>query len=150
MTQTLDEVIPEHILVVPCPRCRKIVSQYEAYMYCNDSWDEFEEVIDPSAGCIESEWAVRCPWCGEAIDFVIQEYPTRYEFVKTKAPPSAGLFAAPKKGLFSVPEKGLFSVPEKTGQGLFALPPQGGLFSVQTNLPAAPTKGLFSLNRRKR
>ena len=68
---------------------------------------------------------------------------------RTRSPVSDA-FAAPKKGLFSVPEKGLFSVPEKTGQGLFALPPQGGLFSVQTNLPAVPKKGLFSLNRRKR
>ena len=26
MTQTLDEFIPEHILVVPCPWCGKIFS----------------------------------------------------------------------------------------------------------------------------
>lgn len=150
MTQTLDEFIPEHILVVPCPWCGKIFSEYEAFMYCNDSYDQFPEVDDPASGCIESEWSVRCPWCQKAVDFLIEEYPVSFEIVKTKAPPSAGLFAAPMKGLFSAPEKGLFSVPEKTEAGLFALPPQGGLFSVQSNLPAVPKKGLFSLNRRKR
>ena len=144
MTETLDEFIPNDILLVRCPYCGRVVSEFESYMYCNDVYDAFEDCEDPSTGYIEEEFSAGCDSCEKRIDFIIELYPQRFEIRKTEPPPA--------RGLFSLPAKGLFSTPGNSGGDLFALPSSGGLFAApQKDLPTLPPKkGLFSLNRRKR
>ena len=113
---SIDEFIPWGTPIAECPFCKELFSEYEAYFYCNDGYDFFEEVSDPRDGGIESYFSTRCPNCGESVDLTTIDRPYRYMVVKTVPPPrgtgfslSRGRFSLSAGG-FSLAAPGKFSL----------------------------------------
>ena len=114
----IDEFIPWGTLVVECPKCRRIFSEYEVYFCYNDGYDGYTEVYDPADGFTEEYFSTRCPDCGISIVTAFQNYAEGYKVRKTDPPTRHTGFSLGSPSGFSLKPSG-FSLKPK-GFSLFS------------------------------